>query len=79
MAGKLVTKYPMLRVIRAHQRKGLGPSLVLRGWQEAEGGVLAVMDGDLQHPPDRLTSLVKVVYEDGFDIAVASRHIEGVG
>ena len=78
VAGKLVTKYPMLRVIRRINERGLAQA-VLRGWQEAEGEILAVMDGDLQHPPDRLTSLVKVVYEDGFDIAVASRHIEGGG
>jgi len=40
--------------------------------------VLAVMDGDLQHPPELLPVLVGAV-RDGADVAVASRYVEDGG
>ena len=36
VAEKLVTEYPMVRVIRRINERGLAQA-VLRGWQEAEG------------------------------------------
>ncbi|WP_017654717.1 glycosyltransferase [Fortiea contorta] len=77
VARSLVTEYPQLRVMRRQQERGLS-SAVIRGWQVARGEILAVIDGDLQHPPEVLTQLLRAM-EQGADLAVASRHIEGGG
>lgn len=44
----------------------------------SEGQVLGVIDGDLQHPPHILSQLLSAI-EQGADVAVASRHVEGGG
>lgn len=75
-AEALCRDYPGLRVIRRVKERGLARAVV-RGWREARGEILAVMDGDLQHPPETLSLLIKAIQEDGVDIAVASRHVAG--
>ncbi|MDZ8240263.1 MAG: glycosyltransferase [Nostoc sp. ChiQUE01a] len=77
IAQSLTTEYPQLRVMRRQQERGLS-SAVIRGWQAATGSVLGVIDGDLQHPPEVLMQLLRNV-EQGADLAVASRHVEGGG
>ncbi|MFN6468709.1 MAG: glycosyltransferase [Nostoc sp. SerVER01] len=77
IAQSLTTEYPQLRVMRRQQERGLS-SAVIRGWQAATGNVLGVIDGDLQHPPEVLMQLLRNV-EQGADLAVASRHVEGGG
>ncbi|QKQ72176.1 glycosyltransferase [Nostoc sp. TCL240-02] len=77
IAQSLTTEYPQLRVMRREQERGLS-SAVIRGWQAATGSVLGVIDGDLQHPPEVLMQLLRSV-EQGADLAVASRHVEGGG
>jgi dolichol-phosphate mannosyltransferase len=74
----LTAKYPGLRLIRRIKEKGLAKA-VTRGWQEARGEILAVMDGDLQHPPETLLTLIEALRKDGIEIAVASRHVQGGG
>jgi dolichol-phosphate mannosyltransferase len=74
----LVSEYPSLRVIRRINERGLAQAVV-RGWQEARGEILAVIDGDLQHPPETLKMLLEALEKEGVDIAVASRHIRGGG
>jgi dolichol-phosphate mannosyltransferase len=77
VTAELAPEYPQLRVIRRQGERGLSTA-VIRGWQIARGQVLAVIDGDLQHPPEVLTQLWKGI--DGHaDLAVASRNIEGGG
>lgn len=76
-ALSLQAKYPQLRVLRRQNERGLSTA-VIRGWQVAQGEVLGVIDGDLQHPPDVLGQLYKAV-DDGADIAVASRYVKGGG
>jgi dolichol-phosphate mannosyltransferase len=68
---------PRVRVIRRVGEKGLSTA-VIRGWQAARGEVLAVMDADLQHPPDVNVALFREM-EKGADLAAASRHVEGGG
>ncbi len=51
---------------------------VIRGWQAARGEILAVIDADLQHPPEVALSLLRAV-DGGADLAVASRHVAGGG
>ncbi|WP_341525704.1 glycosyltransferase [Nostoc sp. UHCC 0302] len=77
VAQSLMSEYPQLRVMRRQDERGLS-SAVIRGWQAAKGRVLGVIDGDLQHPPEVLTQLVASI-EQGADLAVASRHVEGGG
>jgi dolichol-phosphate mannosyltransferase len=78
VAEALRPDFPGLRVIRRRNERGLARAVV-RGWQEARGEILAVMDGDLQHPPETLGLLVKAIRDDNVDIAVASRHVKGGG
>ncbi|WP_017316547.1 glycosyltransferase [Mastigocladopsis repens] len=77
IAQSLIGEYPQLRVMRRQLERGLS-SAVIRGWQAATGGVLGVIDGDLQHPPHVLLQLLQAI-EQGADLAVASRHVEGGG
>lgn len=77
IAQALTSEYPQLRVIRRQRERGLATA-VIRGWQAASGEVLGVIDGDLQHPPEVLLQMLTAI-EDGADLAVASRHVEGGG
>ncbi|MBD2132204.1 glycosyltransferase [Sphaerospermopsis sp. FACHB-1094] len=77
VAQSLISDYPQLRVMRRQDERGLS-SAVIRGWQAAKGRVLGVIDGDLQHPPEVLLQLLQKI-EQGADLALASRHVEGGG
>ena len=74
----MMRAYPHLRVLRRMQERGLARAVV-SGWQAAQGEILAVMDGDLQHPPETLARLIDALEKQGGDIAVASRHVRGGG
>nr|MDJ0776095.1 glycosyltransferase [Mastigocoleus sp. MO_167.B18] len=73
----LTKQYPQLRVMRREKERGLS-SAVIRGWQIAQGRILGVIDGDLQHPPEVLIELLGLI-KQGSDLAVASRHVDGGG
>lgn len=77
IAQALISEYPQLRVMRRTQERGLSTA-VIRGWQAAKGRILGVIDGDLQHPPSVLLQLLAAI-EQGADLAVASRHVDGGG
>lgn len=77
VALELTPTYPQLKVVCRKNERGLS-SAVIRGWQVAQGQILGVIDADLQHPPQILLELLKKVQE-GADMAVASRHVEGGG
>ncbi len=76
-AASLRDRYPRLRVVRRRGERGLATAVV-RGWQAARGDVLAVIDADLQHPPETTLELWREM-ERGADLAVASRHVPGGG
>ena len=61
----------------AGARHGGLAGAVLEGFAAATSPVLAVMDGDLQHPPEVLADLVRPVLDGGADLAVASRFVGG--
>ncbi len=67
------------RVIYNHREneKGLGTAVV-KGFELARGDILAVLDGDLQHPPELLAKML-VMINQGADIAIATRFIDGGG
>lgn len=77
VAASLMTSYPQLRVMRRVGERGLSQA-VIRGWQVAKGRILGVIDGDLQHPPHVMLQLLRAV-EEGADLAVGSRHVDGGG
>ncbi|MDX2098937.1 MAG: GtrA family protein [Leptolyngbyaceae cyanobacterium bins.59] len=77
IAQEMLPDYPALRVMRRQGEKGLSTA-VIRGWQVAQGEVLGVIDGDLQHPPEVLLKLLEKIAW-GWDLAVGSRHVEGGG
>jgi len=63
--------YGNVRLVRRPRRMGLA-SAILRGSEEARGEVLAVMDADLQHPPELLPAAERR-FQDGTDVLVMSR------
>lgn len=77
LAQALIPEYPQLRVMRRIEERGLSTA-VIRGWQAASGRILGVIDGDLQHPPQVLLQMLAAM-EQGADLTVASRHVEGGG
>lgn len=52
---------------------GLSGAVVLGFEQAAESSIVAVMDGDLQHPPEVLVDLVIAVSSGDADLAIATR------
>ena len=70
-------EHPPVRLIRRRSERGLS-SAVLEGFARARGELLAVMDADLSHDPERLPSLIEAALE-GADLAVGSRRIRGGG
>ena len=77
VAAELSASNPRVRAIRRQGEKGLSTA-VIRGWQAARGEILAVIDADLQHPPEVIVGLIGAL-EDHVDLAVGSRHVEGGG
>ena len=67
-----------VKVIVRKDERGLATA-VIRGWQEASGRLLAVIDGDMQHPPDVILHLFHDLNEHSADMAVASRKVLGGG
>ncbi len=66
-----------VRILRRPGRLGLATA-VLDGGVTARGDVWAVMDADLQHPPEVLAPLAKAIRE-GADLAIGSRYVAGGG
>jgi dolichol-phosphate mannosyltransferase len=63
---------PRLRIIVRKGEHGLAGA-VLRGWSETQAPLLAVMDADLQHPPELLPQLWAQL-DAGADLVVGSRY-----
>jgi dolichol-phosphate mannosyltransferase len=68
--------------VRLHHRRpgrrpgGLGGA-VQDGFRRARGGVVVVMDADLQHPPEVVPTLVAPILAGRVDLAVGSRYRGG--
>lgn len=68
---------PRVHVFERHGQRGLAGA-VIHGWAQTDADLLAVIDADLQHPPELLPELVGRVLS-GSDIAIASRYVSGKG
>jgi dolichol-phosphate mannosyltransferase len=77
LAAEIALGSPQVRVIRRQGEKGLSTA-VIRGWQAARGEILAVIDADLQHPPEASVALFQAL-QGQIDLAIGSRHVDGGG
>jgi dolichol-phosphate mannosyltransferase len=75
IVADLAALFPVRIIVRTNER-GLS-SAVLRGFQEARGPFLVVMDADLSHPPEAIPDLVAPVREGRADFALGSRYVSG--
>src|SRR5580658_6530061 len=67
---------PRVRCIRRVGRRGLA-SAVIEGALSTSATYVAVIDGDLQHDETRLPVMLAELRSGQYDLAVASRHVEG--
>ncbi|HEC76478.1 MAG TPA: glycosyltransferase family 2 protein [Thermoplasmatales archaeon] len=75
IAEELAEEYSFIKVVRRVGEKDLSTA-VLKGFQVAKGDILAVMDADLQHPPEKIIDMFRKI-EGGADIVIGSRYVEG--
>jgi len=67
---------PRVRCIRRVGRRGLA-SAVIEGALSSSAAYVACIDGDLQHDETRLPVMLEALHSGEYDLAVASRHVEG--
>ncbi|BCJ87117.1 glycosyltransferase [Effusibacillus dendaii] len=72
---EVANRYPQFRYIHRASERGLATA-VIRGFEAAKGDVLAVMDADLQHPPELLAEML-VKIQQGVDLVLPSRFLQG--
>ena len=65
-----------VRCLRRIGRRGLA-SAVIEGALSSSADYVAVIDGDLQHDETRLPVMLSALRTGQYDLAVASRHVEG--
>ena len=73
VAERCARKYGNIRLLTRPGKAGLS-SAVLAGLRMAQGEMIAVMDADLQHPPEPL-GLGLQTLEQGADLVVMSRYL----
>ncbi|MCU1509545.1 MAG: hypothetical protein JWQ12_1810 [Glaciihabitans sp.] len=66
-----------VRLIHRPQPTGGLSGAVLAGLRAADSDWCVILDGDLQHPPEVIPTLLDSAAEQGADVAVASRHVLG--
>ena len=65
---------PRIRLVTRHGERGLAGAITF-GWSQTDSDLVAVMDADLQHPPELLPKLIGEI-KKGADIAIASRYVK---
>lgn len=65
-----------VRLIQRKDERGLA-SAVLRGFSEAEGGILVCMDADLSHPPEAIHVMINKILKDNAEFVIGSRYVNG--
>jgi dolichol-phosphate mannosyltransferase len=76
IVAKLAETYPVRLIVREHDKDGLSGA-VLRGFADARGETLVVMDADLQHPPAKLPELIAPLDRGEADFTLGSRYVPG--
>ena len=72
---KLACKHKNIKLIVRRNKRGLS-SAILTGFKNAQSQIIAVMDADLQHPPELLPKMFEKI-EECYDIVIASRYTKG--
>jgi len=75
VVGDWSQRVPVKLIVRREER-GLS-SAALRGFDEARGGLLLVMDADLSHPPERIADLIAPLRRNEADFVIGSRYVSG--
>lgn len=75
---QLAATNPRVRIIQRIGRRGLA-SACIEGMLASAAPYLAVMDGDMQHDERILPAMLRAAVEQGADVVVGSRHVEGGG
>lgn len=70
-------KYNVTLKIRLKE-KGLS-SAVIEGFRIAAGEIMAVMDADLSHPPEKIPEMVELIMKGDADFVIGSRFVRGGG
>ncbi len=73
---RIAARDSRVRCIRRVGRRGLA-SAVIEGALSSSAAYVAVIDGDLQHDETRLPVMLNELRSGQYDLAVASRHVEG--
>ena len=74
---ELNKKYPNLNVLKRPGKLGLSSAVIAGlGQSSIHAQVFAVMDADMQHPPELLPKMYSKIL-DGYDLVVASRYVTG--
>jgi dolichol-phosphate mannosyltransferase len=73
---RLARRDSRIRCIRRIGRRGLA-SAVIEGALSSSADYVAVIDGDMQHDETRLPVMLAALRTGQYDLAVASRHVEG--
>lgn len=79
VAEELNVEYGNIKILKRPGKLGLS-SAVIDGFAECapETQIFAVMDGDMQHPPELLAEMYAKII-DGADLVIASRYTNGGG
>jgi len=64
-----------VQVVRREGKLGLATA-ISRGFREASSELCAVIDADLQHPPEKLPALIDA-FDPEVDVVIGSRYTEG--
>jgi dolichol-phosphate mannosyltransferase len=73
---QIAQTYPNIRCIRRVGRRGLSSACV-EGMLSTRARFIAVMDADLQHDESKLPHMLNALAQQGYDLAVGSRYVEG--
>ncbi len=73
--ARLAAEDPRVRLLHRRER-GLSTA-VIAGFGAAQGDLVAVMDADLQHPPEILPRMLEAQRQRTADLVVPSRYIDG--
>jgi dolichol-phosphate mannosyltransferase len=76
IAAALLQRFPLRLIVREQAKDGLSGA-VLRGFSEARGEILVVMDADLQHPPEKLPELIGPLERNEAEFTLGSRYVPG--
>jgi dolichol-phosphate mannosyltransferase len=73
IVGRMSHQDPRIKLLLRKGARGLAGA-VIHGWENTDAGLLGVIDGDLQHPPELLPAMWEAL-QDGADVVIGSRYV----